>query len=217
MVAGSGSGSTGSLKYEIIRGPGLLLPPKLEVTFRFQRVLALTAGAGGYATEEYSMNSPYDPLYTVGGGICTGFASLMALYSRFYVKKARLQFAPTSLSNSGDVYFVLPVRSDEAAAGVVPTADMAMEGENSTFGLAMASYTRFSVINDTRGPAAFQGLLTSSGPSNKDELSGAVTTDPTIQPAWFVGLLGANGHTLAGWALIEYTTELYRPNTLADA
>jgi len=190
----------------------------MEVTFRYQKTLALTAGAGGYATEEYSMNSPYDPLYTVGGGVCTGFASLMALYSRFFVKKARLQFAPTQLSNSGDVYFVLPVRSDEAAAGVVPTADMVMEGENSTFGLAMASYTRFSVINDIRSPAEFQGLSMNFGiPSNKEELSGAITTDPTTQPAWFVGLLGSAGHTLAGWALIEYTTELYRPNTLGDA
>jgi len=210
--------STGKVLYDFVRSPGLLLPPKIKSTFRFQRALALTAGAGGYAVEEYSMNSPYDPLYTVGGGICTGFTTLMGLYSRCLVKVARLTLAVTSMSHGGDMYFILPVRSDEAAAGVVPTADMVMEGQNSTVGFAQGTYTRFSYLQDTRSPAAFQGLTLRDGEeSNREELSCAISTDPTIQPAWYAGFMGASGHTLAGWAFIEYTSELYRPNSLSDA
>jgi len=210
--------STGKVVYDLVRSPGLLLPPKLKSTFRFQRQLSLTAGATSYAAEEYSMNSPYDPLYTIGGGICTGFATLMSLYSRALVKNATIKLAVCSMSHGGDIYFILPVRSDEAAAGVIPTTDMIMEGQNSTYAFSQGTYTRFSYLSDTRSPAAFQGLLLKDGEeSNREELSCAVTTDPTIQPAWYVGLLGAQNHTLLGWILIEYTAELYRPNTLADA
>jgi len=210
--------STGRVVYDVSRSPGTLLPYKLKTTFRFQRALALTAGAGGYAAEEYSMNSPYDPLYTVGGGICTGWNALMGLYSRCLVKVAKLTLAVTSMSHGGDVYFILPVRADEAAAGVVPTADMVMEGQNSTIGFAQGTYTRFSYLTDTRSPADFQGLvLPDGGESNREELSCAISTDPSVQPAWYAGFMGANGHTLAGWVLIEYTSELYRPNSLSDA
>jgi len=159
------------------------------------------------------MNSPYDPLYTVGGGVCTGWADLMLLYSRAFVVSARLSFCPTIMSHGGDVYFVLPVRSDEAAAGVVPTIDMVMEGQNSTFGFAQGTYTRFSYIVDIRRPAQFQGLANQA----KDQLSCSVSTDPVIQPAWYCGLIGAQNHTIDAWVLIEYTTEMYRPNSLSDA
>lgn len=164
------------------------------------------------------MNSPYDPLYTAGGGNCTGFATLLGLYSRFYVKKARIQFQPATISNAGDLLFVLPVRSDEAAAGVVPDIDMVTESQVTTYNQATNAPSAYLVIGQVCRPAAFQGLENSDGScSNKDEMSGYVTTDPIIQPAWYLGLIGAQGHTATGALLIEYTCELFRPNTLSNA
>jgi len=212
--------STGSLQV-MTRSPGTLLPNKLMSTFRFQRTLALTTGAGAYAAEQYSMNSPYDPLYTVGGGICTGWAALMALYSKCYVHTATIKFQPTLFSAAtpyGDIAFVLPVRSDEAAAGVVLTADMVTESQVSTFNVCTASsLTNYLAITDVRSPSEFQGLGPRNRTSTKDNLSASVSTDPVIQPAWYVGLIAAAGHTLSGFVLIEYTCELYRPNSLSDA
>jgi hypothetical protein len=173
-----------------------------------------TTGAAGYVVQEISMNSPFDPLYTVGGGNCTGFATLMLIYSRCYVKSARIQTQIATASNPGDVFFILPARSDEAAAGIVPTIDMVTEGQNNKFNLLTNSPSTYMVLSDTRSPVSFQGLPATS---NRDELSCSAAVDPTIQPAWFTGLLGAQGHTALVLTLVEYSCTLYRPNTLGDA
>jgi len=201
----------------ILRSPGLLLPSKLRNTFRFQRIVPLTSGAGGYAFEYYSMNSPYDPLFTVGGGICTGWTTLMTLYSRCFVRNATCQMQPTTASHTSDVAFVLPIRSDEAAAGIVPTFDMVTEGQLGKFNLTTNSVYLSQPLVDRRSPAEFQGLGSENNPSNKEQLSAAVSTDPTIQPCWAVGLIGSAGHTLSMGVFIEYDSELYRPNALGDA
>lgn len=204
-----------ALQPSIVRTPGSLLPAKLHVTFRYQHNGAYSTSAAGYAVNEFSMNSPYDPLYTVGGGICTGFTTLMNLYSRFFVRRAKISVQPCAASNTGDYIFILPVRSDEAGAGVVPTVDMITEGQESVFNCTSNGMYTYLVLTSIKSPQEFQGL----GITAKDELSGAITTDPVIQPAWYVGLFSnaGAGHTATLVTFIEYETELYRPNTLSDA
>jgi hypothetical protein len=165
------------------------------------------------------MNSPYDPLFTAGGGVCTGFATLMSLYSKCFVRHATCNVQPTAASTAGEIMYILPLRSDEAAGGIVPTADMVTEGQVGKFNLTTNSIYIYQPLRDSRSPAEFQGLggPGSMSPSNKDELSCSVSTDPTIQPCWSVGLIGASGHTLGIGVFIEYDCELYRPNSLGDA
>jgi len=173
-------------------------------------------GGGVYAQTEISMNSVFDPLYTVGGGVCTGFAEAMAIYSRFYVKSATFSVQILSATtSSADLLFMNAVRSDEAAAGVIPTLDIITEGLGSTSTLALSG----AIPGHLEGkfyPASFQGL----SKQNKDELSGSLTVDPVIQPAVYCGVYsatGATGHSLTGLIIVSYDVELYRPNTLNGA
>jgi len=215
---GASTRSTGSKAISITRSPGTLLPDKLDVTFRFQSAVSFVTDANQRATYEFSMNSPFDPLYTVGGGNCTGFATLMLLYSRFFVKRARILLAPVQFNTPGDTFFVMPVRSDEAAAGVLVDIDMVTESQVTNFTTAPNAPAAYRVLEDVRRPDVFQGLSIGPGKtSNKDDLSGSPAVDPVIQPAWYVGLIGAQGHTMTGSVLIEYSSELYRPNTLSNA
>jgi len=163
------------------------------------------------------MNSPYDPLFTVGGGICTGWSTLMALYSRCFVRNATLQVQPTTASHTSDVVYLLPIRSDEAAAGIVPTLDLVTEGQLGKFTITTNSIYTYQPLVDNRSPVEFQGLGSVKSPSNKDDLSAAISADPVIQPCWSVGLIGSAGHTLSIGVFIEYDCELYRPNSLGDA
>jgi len=215
ITARSSNESTANL-WGFWRWTRSLLPEKLRTVFRYQRTDSFATGGGVYAQTEISMNSPYDPLYTVGGGICTGFNTLLTLYSRFFVKKARIQaqFLPSVAASVAS--YILPVRSDEAAAGVIPTADMITEGQESVFSFQAGEVSSSNVIRSTLSPSRFQGLAG----QNKEQLSGYITTDPTIQPAWYVGIYsvgGTVGQASVAFTLVEYDTELYRPNTLSDA
>ncbi len=197
----------------IVRSPGLLVPEKMKVVFRYQSATTFTIPAGLYVMSQISMNSAYDPLYTVGGGVCTGFAEWMALYARYFVKRARCVTQPVTNSNPGDILFTLALRSNEATAGVVPTLDMITESRNCCFHMMVNGTTSYTTLEDVRDPAQFEGL---SG-QNKNDLSGSLAADPTIQPVWYVGAYGVNGHTIQTMTLVEYETELYSPNVLTGA
>jgi len=211
------TGAANADYWKVLRWTRSLLPEKLRTIFRFQYQAVWNHGAGVYAQTEISMNSPYDPLYTVGGGVCTGFPNLIALYSRFFVNQARLQAQISGVTASAaDLMYILPVRSDEAAGGVIPTLDMITEGQAPVFNMLAASPQTQLVLRSSLSPSKFQGLTK----QNKDELSGSIALDPVIQPAWYVGTYsttGAVGHNMTAILFVEYDTELYRPNTLSDA
>jgi len=211
------TGAANADYWRVLRWTRSLLPEKLRTIFRFQYQATWNHGAGVYAQTQISMNSPFDALYTIGGGVCTGFPNLIALYSRFFVRKARLQSQISSITASvADLHYILPVRSDEAAGGVIPNLDMITEGQAGTFNMLATTPQTQLVLRSTLSPSKFQGLTN----QNKDELSGSIALDPVIQPAWYVGTYstsGAVGHNMTAVLFVEYDTELYRPNTLSDA
>lgn len=202
---------------QIVRSPGLLVPRETKVTFRFQQRSTMTVGATTYIQDYFSMNSPYDALFTVGGGTCSGFANWMALYQRFYVTKAtiQMQVLAVTVADGTDMGFVYPLRSDEMAGGIVPSFDRFFEGGRGTSTSITASpFQNCMVMRDTQVPVQFQGIPAAS---NREEMSGSAAADPQIQPGWAVGFCGTNTHSFVVQVVVEYFTTLWAPLSQANA
>jgi len=202
-----------------VSNPSPIVPEKMHAVLRFQYYEGLAGGANAYAYVFFSMNSPYDPLYSVGGGKCTGFEEWMTLYTRFYVSKCTISAIMYNGSNSPIIAYQLPVRSDEAGGGVTPTIDKIMEGKDGRYHYLStgAHPANGRPLTVTYMPARFEGLPVVS---NREELSGDVATDPDVQPAVQVGWLcpaGTAALTIAILATVEYTTMFYRPRLLGDS
>lgn len=198
--------------------PRAIVPEKTKVTLRFQEYVTMASGANSYAYQTYSMNSAFDPLYSIGGGTCTGFTEWMTLYTRFYVSKCMIS---TTFYNGGTdptVHYQLALRSDDAVGGVAPTLDKILEGRDCRFTIPWigAHPSNGRALSVTYYPSKFQGLPAAA---NREELSGDVATDPNIQPAVQCGFYLANGavqKSNAIFILIEYTTTFFRPRLLGD-
>lgn len=204
----------------LLYNPRPIVPDKTVAVLRFQEYVGLSSGAGAtYAYQSYSMNSAFDPLYTIGGGTCTGFTEWMTLYTRFYVSNVRMSSVIYNGGANTMFHYHLAMRSADAGAGVVPTIDRIMEGRNGRYQMIWPgthpSNGRALTVNYR--PAAFEGLPLTS---NRDELSGDSASDPAIQPAVQVGFFGpgvAVNLTANMLIVIEYTTMFYSPRLLGDA
>lgn len=203
----------------LIRSPRTIVPEKTKAVVTYQESVGLAAGANTYAYSSYSMNSPFDALYSVGGGKCTGFEEWMTMYSRFYVSKCRISASVYNGTSTVIMEYMLPMRSDDAAGGVTPTIDKIMEGRDSRYCFIWpgAHPSNAKALTVTFRPAQFEGLPAAA---NRDELSGTNASDPNIQPAVQVGWFHTGATTNMSCsmvAIVEYTTLFYRPRILGDA
>jgi len=198
-----------------------LRPNKMRATFRFYLNALLDAGAGAaYAVTQIAMNSPYDPLFTVGGGTCTGFANWMNFYAHFFVHRCRIKQALWCIQGSPapSVGFLLPLRSDQASAGVTPTIDMVTECPDAISATQFAGQWNANgqEIEKTWVPTTFDGV---SKTSNKREYSGDASNDPVYQPVVYCGFISAGGaldYQAEQHLLVEYDTELYAPLAISN-
>jgi hypothetical protein len=197
---------------------GGLCPETITCVLKYQRLVALASGALTYAYESYSLNSPYDPLYTAGGGNCSGFAQWMALYRRFYVKSVRVSSQAVNGTANSVFTFILPLRSSDASGGgIVPTMDYIMESREAAFAFMNinSSIPNGWCLSLQLSPTRFEGLPLVS---NREELSGDIASDPLIQPAVYVGYICSTvGLTLSYAIKLEYTVEFWSPRILGDA
>lgn len=195
-----------------------ICPNRTTVVLRFREYVGLASGANSYAYQTYSMNSAYDPLYTIGGGTCSGFVQWMSLYDRYYVSSMRISAQMYNASSNWVLIYLLPLRSADAVAGVTPTLDKIMESRDARYFNPQIGVhpSNGKVLSCTYTPYKFEGLPVNS---NFDELSGDVTSDPTIQPAVQAGFISLGGTTqLTNSCLVqvEYSVTFWRPKLLGD-
>lgn len=69
----------------------------MKLRFTEDRPLNITVGSG--ALTSYSMNSPFDPLYGLGGGSCSGFAQFAAVYERYLCTGCKVVFTGVATAN----------------------------------------------------------------------------------------------------------------------
>jgi len=199
----------------MVKRPSDVVPERLTGKLRFSENGSYNTGALTYATRTIAMNNPYDPIYTIGGGSCTGYAEMMALYEKSLVTSCRVQ---VSSANGQTTYwralFQCPVSSAvSSGGGLTWTYDQAFEGPLSsalnTLGLTMG---QVSCIDRTYYPPAFEGLTTESA---KVTMAGGLSTSPVLVPTVVVGQTSSNAAD-TGFAfqlniLVEYTVLYYRP------
>jgi len=58
---------------------------RAPLVFTDRVTLDMTGNQADY--RQYSLNSAFDPLYSAGGGSCTGFSQYAAMYSRYIVER----------------------------------------------------------------------------------------------------------------------------------
>jgi hypothetical protein len=202
----------------LVYNPRPIVPKSHQVVLRFQEYVGLNSGATTYAYSTYSMNSALDPLYTIGGGSCTGFVQWMTLYNRFYVTGCRISSTIYNGGNSTILHYHLAMRSDDAGAGVTPTVDKILEGRNGRYAVTWpgAHPSNGRSLTVSYAPTLFEGLPATS---NRTELSGDASSDPAIQPAVQVGFIGpgtTTGIAINMLVVVEYTTIFYSPRLLGD-
>jgi hypothetical protein len=166
------------------------------------------------------MNAAVDPLYSLGGGRCTGFEEWMTLYRRFHVNKCRISQSVYNGNNVVAFPFLFPVKSAEAAAGIAaPSLDTIMESRDAVSFMMMASThpTNGSAISLVCHPEEYEGMP--EGGASYDSFSGNESTDPAIQPAIIAGfaLALAGAYSMTQTVVIEYTTRLFNPRLISDA
>jgi len=220
---GNGNASAVGLvarSYTVSKSVGLppLRPDKLRVTLRYQYSATLAAPLGhDDAFTVVSMNSPYDPQYTVGGGSCTGFAEWMALYEKFHVERCSIAMTIQN-PNAGSslVAFLLPVSSAAAIAGVTPSLDKVKESDIAVFcDQAIGTQPGNNLlVRKSWSPHQFEGVPPSS---DVNDFSGSGSADPYVQPAIYCGFITNDGVTaLTAYVhlIADYVTTLYRPTLL---
>lgn len=91
----------------------VVTPPTLSVQLKDTEVLSISATA--ISTQiVLSLNGPYDPYYPTGGGSCTGFSALIALYNLCMVRSASVSFSAHNSSNVPLTMYLFPWNSLQA-------------------------------------------------------------------------------------------------------
>lgn len=125
--------------------PLLVCNAEVVVNLGFQDWWSFTS-AGPYVTRSYALNNAYDPVYTVGGGSCTGYSQWMALYQYARVESVEVMISAQNESTSvgkGITVFAVPFPSTQTPS-VVPTLDLIME---SAYGRSVDLFVGNSVLN----------------------------------------------------------------------
>ncbi len=197
----------------------MLCPRSITVMLRYQYSGTIATGAGDTtASATFSMNSPYDPLFGVGGGKCTGFDQWTSLYKRYHVDKCRVSqviYNPVT----GPIFpFILPVRSSEAGTIAAITIDTVMENRDAlcTEQMPGAHPSNGRALSNSFVPQEFEGM---PGQASYDSFSGDSGNDPVIQPVLYCGFTQAavGAASTAHIVLIEYRTTFFCPRNLGDA
>jgi len=196
---------------------GTIAPARMKASIRYQGNLAANTGAYTYWSNVYSLNSAYDPLYTVGGGSCTGYAQWIALYRYCRVTSVQIKYTVFNLHavESGFLItmYAVPFASWQIGdSSSVPTLDLVKESTWSSFHDNFAGshpsnpFTMVKSYNiaDIEGTQLVPPI----------DYSSTVDTDPAKQVTVQVGIIATDGTTTGQTAFgtieIQYQCEFYQ-------
>lgn len=208
-----------SRKVSMYKSPSILSMDKYYCKLTFEDSIHITPGVGTYSYLEYSMNSPYDPYFGVGGGTCEGYSSLINIWSRYIVYGCKAAFRATCLSNTeNNNLYVALIATPSSMYSVYspPTYDQIQEQKD-----------RLRVVCKTmlplNGTYEYRALMkkyysiakVETAQRNLDPTlySGAYNGDPSAQPVLYVGggtVEGAaTSMSISGLLTITYYCKFY--------
>lgn len=167
----------------ICKVPGVVLPPKAFIKFRFFSVYTLNASTSSPSDRSlaFYINNPYDPVVGVSTSTCTGYTTIMGMYQHCICLAAKIHvsFYPISTVYPCFGYLAAFASQDSNLLGTEPTRDVLSElhGRYSVRRLLNANVQsdrlrklhKFVTIRKLEGltrldPTAYQST-SSSGPS----------------------------------------------------
>lgn len=77
-------------RISLYKRPCNMVTPTLFTKLRFQQYGAYNSGIASYTTASFRFNGPYDPVPTAGGGSCTGYPELAAIYNKHVVLASKI-------------------------------------------------------------------------------------------------------------------------------
>lgn len=118
-------GNSGGYTKLLVGPDNVVAPQTMPVTLRYQHEWPISPSSITTVTN-FSLNSPYDPVYDVSGGNCTGFSQWMGLYTFCMVRSAHVRFSAHNTSGTVAAFmFAMPVNSSQSVPTV--TRDLIME------------------------------------------------------------------------------------------
>lgn len=198
-----------------------IVPQRLSTVLRFQNVNnALSMSLSPSAYQVIALNGCYDPLYTLGGGSCTGFAELSQLYNRYIVSRVaiRMNIRNSSANSIGNdiVGYVLQFPSSQlAAVGTVITEDVLESRRCVTEMIPYNNANQYKELCARIDICEIEGLP--SLIAAYDALSGNPSSNPARTPVAFCGVTRPTGSQAGCSAemtlVVEFSVTFYQPTT----
>jgi hypothetical protein len=222
---GSSSQSVVSLADQTTVTGHIICPRQVHSKMLWQQInvnLSMAVPGVPYAYLAFGINSIYDPYYTLGGGSCTGFAEMMALYNKYIVSNAvvTMRVRNNSAANAGNdiIAYILEIPSDQVSSSAQPVDENILEVRNATTKIVPYATTgQFSVLRRSVNIVALEGLP--SLIADYSGLSGNINSSPSRLPLVLAGVLrpigSATGCLAEAIFTIEFTVCFYQPRVFS--
>lgn len=192
-------------------------PEQCAVKLAYQETWNANFGAYAYWNKVYSLNSAYDPLYTVGGGTCTGYVQWIALYRYCLVTSVTIKYSLYN-SHAADAGYYLTMYA-------IPFASWQVGDSSSVPTLDLVRETPWSKWHDNfvgahpHNPFTFTMTLDVAKLEGqplvpKTSYSSTVDSDPSLQLTAQIGAIATDGTTTGQTAFgtvdISYVCTFYQ-------
>lgn len=183
-------------------------PSSMRIKLRYAADDTVGVSSGSGAVRTYSVNSPFDPYVSVGGGSCSGFAQWAGMYRKYVCHSCRVVVTGVVTDNDNST-LVVGIRGRSSSSGLPGSAalygDWLVESKGSAYRrippwVSPQPYHRFTLVK-------YFTVKELEGWSNLDDSdwSADVTADPPGQPVFD---LVAGYTTGTGTCTIEYHTSI---------
>jgi hypothetical protein len=199
-----------------------IVPQKLQTVLRwvsFNNTLSMSSTQSAYTA--VTLNGLYDPLFALGGGSCTGFTELMALYNRYIVTHCsiRMNLRNTSSTSVGNdiVGYILQVPSTQTnLVGSVVSEDILEARRCLTETIPYNNANQYKEMVDLNIDLCQLEALPSLIAAY-DAMSGTRSSNPNRTPIALCGVTrpgGTQASTQAEQLLVlEFKVVFYQPTT----
>lgn len=186
-----------------------IVPKTLYSKLYFSQYGQFATGGSSYTLSVFRQNGPQDPLYALGGGSCTGFAELAAIYGSHRVVGSKISIWGYSTCQTPFLFFVVARPTDGAImTSAADCLNRALEyGRHCMFRKVIpygsgTSYPQFK-LSMYRSMKSMVGAKAAID----NDYAASTATYPTSQTFWDVGLvaLDATSTTLTANVLIRIT------------
>jgi len=140
------------------------VPQTLRTTLNYANSGTLTVPLVTYAENVAILNGPYDPDAALGGESATGFAKLMAFYSKCFVIRARWR---VNVSNTGSSSNLPPADSNLIVGATVSTNSSSLSGVTQAITTGISQYNMIAANPDT---CQFEGVVDIGAFVNKPQV-----------------------------------------------